>query len=251
MMTSRPKSKNRINNQKYPMKKLFLPVILTASAMSLQAANYLDSLGDNGAGFLDITSVDVNNTATTLTLTVNVAGDPSNPGNNWGKFLIGFDTVAGGTGNINALNGWGKDIQMSSGGMDYFIGSWLDWGSGADIKNWSGSQWNTVTATYLPNPHNLSISVGSSSVSYTFDLAALGLSTGSSFNFDVYASTGGGDTVIDSSGNPGFQTWGSAPYDSGLNVNSYTVTAVPEPTLGALLVLGGILAKRRITRRVV
>lgn len=249
MMTSRPETKNRNNNRKHPMKKLLLPVILTVSAMSLQAANYLDSLGDNGANFLDITSVDVNNTATTLTLTVNVAGDPSNPGNNWGKFLIGFDTVPGGGGNFNGVNGWGKNIQMSSGGMDYFIGSWLDFGTGGDLKNWSGSQWNTVTATYLPNPYNLVLSVGASSVSYTFDLAALGLSTGSSFNFDVFASTGGGDTVVDSSGNPAFQTWSSAPYDSGLNVSSYTIQAVPEPTLGALLGLGGILAMRRITRR--
>lgn len=233
------------------MKKLLLPVILTVSAMSLQAANYLDSLGDNGANFLDITSVDVNNTATTLTLTVNVAGDPSNPGNNWGKFLIGFDTVAGGGGNFNSPNGWGKDIQMSSGGMDYFIGSWLDFGSGGDIKNWSGSQWDTVTATYLPNPYNLLLSVGASSVSYTFDLAALGLSAGSSFNFDVYASTGGGDTVVDSSGNPGFQTWSSAPYDSGLNVSAYTVTAVPEPATWTLLGLGALAMTRRLIRRTV
>ncbi|MEK7782256.1 MAG: hypothetical protein AAB370_12220 [Verrucomicrobiota bacterium] len=230
------------------MKKLLIPILLTVSAWSVPAANYLDSLGDNGAGFLDITSVDVNNTATTLTLTVNVAGDPSNAGNNWGKFLIGFDTGIGGGGNLNAVNGWGKDIQMSAGGMDYFIGSWLDWGSGADLKNWSGSQWDTVTATYLPNPYNLIFSVGTASVSYTFDLAALGLLVGSSFNFDVYASTGTAN-VVDSSGNPAAQTWNSDPYDSGLNVSSYTIQAVPEPTMGALLGLGSLLLLRRVTRR--
>lgn len=230
------------------MKKFLIPILLTVSTLSLPAANYLDSLGDNGASFLDITSVDVNNTATTLTLTVNVAGDPSNVGNNWGKFLIGFDTGVAGGGNLNAVNGWGKDIQMSSGGMDFFIGSWLDWGTGADLKNWSGSQWDTVTATYLPNPFNLNLVVGAASVSYTFDIAALGLAVGSTFSFDVYASTGSAN-VVDSSGNPAAQTWNSDPYDSGLNVSSYTIQAVPEPTLGALLGLGGLLALRRAQRR--
>jgi hypothetical protein len=227
----------------------FLLVVSLFSAASVRGDTYTDSTGDNGAGFLDITSVVVNNTATTLTLTVNVAGDPSNAGNNWGKFLIGFDTTPGGTGNLNAVNGWGKNIQMSVGGMDYFIGSWLDFGTGSDLKSWSGSQWNTVTATYLPNPYNLNFSVGTSSVSYTFDFAALGLSPGSSFNFDVYASTGGGDTVVDSSGNQAFQTWNSNPYDSGVNVDSYTITVVPEPTVGSLIGLASLLLLGRGLRR--
>lgn len=231
------------------MKRLLIPVLLTVSALSVPATTYLDSLGDNNGDFLDITSVDMNNTATILTLTVNVAGDPSAPGNNWGKFLIGFDTAPGAGGNFNSVNGWGKDIQMSVGGMDHFIGSWLDWGTGADLKIWSGTQWDVITATYLPNPFNLSLAVGPSSVTYTFDFAAMGLSVGSTFNFDVYATSGGGDTVVDSSGNPAAQSWGSAPYDSGLNVNTYTIQAVPEPTLAALLSFGGLLALRRTQRR--
>jgi hypothetical protein len=223
-------------------------LISLGATAALAAASFPDSSGDNSGGFLDITSVDMNNSATTLTLTVNVAGNPSDPGNNWGKFLIGFDTTPGGGGNFNAVNGWGKDIQMSAGGMDYFIGSWLDWGTGADLKSWSGSQWDVVTATYLPNPFNLSLSVGISSVSYTFDLAALGLAAGSIINFDVYASTGGGDTVVDSSGNPAPQTWGSAPYDTGMNYHTYTVTAVPEPAVGALVGLSLLVLGRRLKR---
>lgn len=227
----------------------FLLAVSLASMMPARGDTYPDSVGDNGAGFLDITSVVLNNTDTTVSLIVNVAGDPSNPANNWGKYLIGFDTVPGGTGNLNAVNGWGKNIQMSIGGMDFFIGSWLDSGTGADLKSWSGTQWNTVTATYLPNPFNLGFSVGTSSVTYTFDFAALGLSPGSSFNFDVYCSTGGGDTVVDSSGNPAFQTWNSNPYDSGVNVDSYTITVVPEPAVGSLLGLAGLLALGRGVRR--
>lgn len=229
------------------MKKTILAATLVSLvAPSVQSAtSFPDSLGDNNGGFLDITSVDMDNTATTLTLTVNVAGNPSDPGNNWGKFLIGFDTMPGGGGNFNAVNGWGKDIQMSGGGMDYFIGSWLDWGAGADLKSWSGSQWDVVSATYLPNPFNLSLLVGSSSVSYTFDLAAMGLAAGSTVNFDVYASTGGGDTVVDSSGNPAPQTWSSAPYDTGLNYHTYTITAVPEPAAGGLVGLSLLGLRRR------
>jgi hypothetical protein len=55
--------------------------------------------------------------------------------------------------------------------------------------------------------------------------------------------------VVDSSGNPAAQSWSSAPYDSGLNVNTYTIQIVPEPTLGALLGLGGLMFLRRVTRR--
>jgi hypothetical protein len=232
------------------MKKFLLTGIslLSIATLPAMAVNYADSSGDNGAGFLDILSVDVTSTATTLSLIVNVAGDPSLVGNNWGKFLIGFETVPGGGANFNASGGWGKDIQMGTGGMDFYIGSWLDGGTGAEIEQWTGSAWNVISATYNPNPFNLSLNVGTSSLTYSFDFAALGLSQGSTFNFDVFASTGGSDTVVDSSGNPAAQTWGNAPYDSAANTDSYTIV-VPEPGVGAILGLSAIILGCAIRRK--
>src|SRR6185503_2108038 len=118
-------------------------------SLPAQAATlYPDTTGDftGGAGFLDMTSVSVDNNASTLTFTINLASDPSVPGNNWGTHLIGFDTSPGGNGNIAGSGGWSKNIQMSQGGMDFFIGNWLNNGSGnpagATLYSWNGSAWS-------------------------------------------------------------------------------------------------------------
>lgn len=69
------------------------------------------------------------------------------------------------------------------------------------------------------------------------------------FRFGGYARTGG-DGAIDALGNP-TQTIGGWPdyYNSGANVLSYAIPVVPEPTMGALLGLGGLMVVRRYARR--
>lgn len=229
-----------------PIHAVLSTALLSAISSSTLAATYSDATGDftGGSGFLDMTSAAVNNTATTLTLTINLASDPSGAANNWATHLIGFDTVAGGNGNINASGGWGKDIQMSVGGMDFFIGNWLNNGSGnpagATLYGWDGSAWNAVSSTGGSNPFNLSASVNSTSVEISFDFAALGLSAGNSFNFDVYSSTTGGDNVLDALGNNTPMTWNNAPFDSGANTLSYTIAAIPEPGTLSFVILGGL-----------
>lgn len=224
------------------MKQILLSALVVSglSAATGLSATYLDSTGENIAGgILDITSVEVNNTATALTFKINLAGDPV--ATDWGKYMIGLDTVPGGD---SVGNGWGRPIGMGS-GMDYWVGSWVDFGSGAEIRNWTGA-WNLQSATYNPNPDALAISKDTSSVTVTFNFAGLGLTTGSSFFFDVYTSGGGGgDSAIDALANPA-QTvagWGDA-YNSGVNVASYTIQAVPEPALGTLLGLSLLLLRR-------
>jgi hypothetical protein len=222
-------------------------LIGVSSSLAIQAATYLDATGETIAGGnLDISSVDVSHTATALTFKINLLGDPV--AIDWGKYLIGIDSIAGGD---PAGNGWAKPIGMSS-GMDYFVGSWVDSGNGAEIRNWTGAAWNLQSATYSPNPDALGISKDSSSVTLTFDFAGLGLAPGSIFTFDVYASGGGGDGAVDALGNPAQTIPGPAwtdYYNSGENVLSYTITAVPEPTFGALLGLGSWLVLRRATCR--
>jgi hypothetical protein len=231
------------------MKTLFvsgcISVVLVGSALSTQALSFSDATGETiNGGILDITSVEVNNTATALTFKINLAGDPV--ATDWGKYMIGIDSAPGGD---TAGNGWARPIRMSS-GMDYFVGSWVDFGNGAEIRNWTGSVWNLQSATYNPNPDALAISKDTSSVTLMLNFAGLGLSTGSSFLFDVYTSGGGGsDSAIDALANPvqSVANW-SDPYDSGQHVYSYTITQVPEPTTGLLFVMGGLLLLRRVRR---
>jgi hypothetical protein len=231
------------------MKTLFVPgcisVVLVGSALPTQALSFSDAIGETiNGGILDITSVEVNNTATALTFKINLAGDPV--ATDWGKYMIGIDSAPGGD---TAGNGWARPIRMSS-GMDYFVGSWVDFGNGAEIRNWTGSTWNLQSATYNPNPDALAISKDTSSVTLTFNFAGLGLSTGSSFLFDVYTSGGGGsDSAIDALANPvqSVANW-SDPYDSAQNVYSYTITQVPEPAAGVLFGMGGLLLLRRVRR---
>lgn len=239
-----------------PIPTAVLAALSTSLLLTADAANYLDATGDftGGSGFLDMTSVEVSNTGSLLTFRINLASDPSGAGNNWASHLIGFDTTVGGTGNINATGGWAKDIQMSQGGMDFFIGNWLNNGTGnpagAALYTWSGSAWNAVSSTADANPFNLAASVDATSVTISFDFAALSLSAGDSFNFDVYSSDTGGDNVLDALGSSTPMTWNSDPYDSAGTVKSYTIAAVPEPSVLMFVGIGSMLLFRRKLARV-
>lgn len=222
-----------------------LLVVAALAGPTAFAATFLDATGETiGPGILDIASVEVNNTATTLSFKINLAGNPVTT--DWGKYMIGIDSAPGGD---VVGNGWARPIGMAS-GLDYWVGSWVDFGNGAEIRNWTGT-WNLQSATYNPNPDALAISKDASSVTLSFNFAGLGLIPGSTFAFDVYTSGGGGgDSAIDALGNPAqsIANWGD-PYNSGANVATYTISAVPEPTLGGLLAVSGLLVFRRGLRR--
>ena len=157
--------------------------------------------------------------------------------------MIGIDSAPAGD---TASNGWSRPIRMSS-GMDHWIGSWADFGTGQEVYEYTGAAWNRTAATsgvpaLLPLPV-----VTDDSVSLTVPLSLLGLAPGDEFSFDVYSSGGGGnDSANDASSNPNLSIsdW-PGPYDSGALVSTYTV--VPEPaTLGLLGAAAvGLLARRR------
>ncbi|MFM8818595.1 MAG: hypothetical protein ACKOHI_12125, partial [Phycisphaerales bacterium] len=68
-------------------------------------------------------------------------------------------------------NGWGRPISMNSpiGAMNYWLGSWVDGGGGAELRSFGGSGWNLDGATYSSNfPGSYSIS--GSSITYTVSL---------------------------------------------------------------------------------
>lgn len=194
-------------------------VILLAPAARGQS-NYVDTVGDvftgAGGGILDITSVEVGNSAFDLIFTINLAGNPV--ATDWGKYMIAFDTKPGGdlTG-----NGWGRPISMSS-GMDYWVGTWVDGGNGGEVREYTGS-WPIIGGP--------TVSKTTTNVTISFPFALLGLSPGDTFEFDVFTSGGGGgDGAIDSLANPvqSVANWGDA-YDAVLK-RSYTIANVPAQT---------------------
>ena len=224
------------------MKKQLLILVsaLNLVVLPTMADTFNDATGDftGGNSSLDITSVSVVNDATTLTFTINLAADPA--ANSWHNYYVGIvKPSASGGGVFNATGGWGKDIQMSSGGMDYVLASWNPPGSGASILAWDGaSTWTSV---------NGSAGVGASSVTIPVALSALGLSIGDTIGFDVWTTDSGGDTVLDALSDSTSRSWNSNPFDTGANALPFTL--VPEPGVCALLGLGALALIRRAVRR--
>lgn len=219
--------------------------VFIALAGSLSAAvTYNDVVSDvnvpgNPFPHIDITSVVLSNTATDLTFQVFLNGSPV--ATDWGKYMIGISTEAGGD---TGGNGWGRPISMQD-GMEHWIGAWADGGNGAQLWDYTGS-WNQDSVTGGVNPAGISISKDSSSITISLSLASLGLSVSDTFTFDVYTSGGGGgDGAVDSLalGTSSISNWGDSYQTSSANALSYTV--VPEPASSALGLIGAALLFRR------
>jgi hypothetical protein len=231
---------------------------------AITATNYNDSIGDidpgisTGGGTLDIVGMEVSNTATDINFKLTVNGNLATT--DWGKFMIGIAT--GKTDGTLTGNGWGRPISLSYDndpfaaqivGMNYWIGSWVDAGGGSNFQSYNNtsSSWSAPTSLA-----SFSVTSGATSdILYSVSLTSLGLTAGDSFYFDAYSSGGGGaDSAIDSLANPNvtISSWGDS-YTSyataalGPGLNSYTITAIPEPSASLLLVLGaaGLLRRRR------
>jgi hypothetical protein len=225
---------------------------------------YTDASGDidasinSGNGTLDILGMEVSNTATDLNFKLTVNGNISTT--DWGNFMIGigsynlpFGTTTG--------NGWNRPINLqytpdgfpTPAGMDYWIGSWVNSGGGAQLWTWDGAAW-TGPASLT----SYSFTSGTTSdINYTVSLSALGLSPNDQFTFDAYSSgNGNNDTAIDALANPNVavtgwnETYTSKPVTfGGGGLNSYTVTAVPEPATWAIAAVAGVAAAGRLAVR--
>ena len=212
--------------------------LLTFAATSRAATSYNDpgGVGDftGGSGFMDISSVTVDNDANNLIFTINLGGDPTTA--SWANYLVGIvhPAMNASGGNLNGPGGWGTDIQMSVGGMDYFIGAYPYWGS-SQILTWNGASWITASGNASGET--------TSSASFTVPLAALGLSAGNTIHFDVWSQSSG-NSVLDALSDGVARSWNNNPFDTGQNALSYTV--VPEPGICAMLGLGSLLLIRRV-----
>ncbi|MBC8108916.1 MAG: PEP-CTERM sorting domain-containing protein [Anaerolineae bacterium] len=225
--------------------KKFVQVSAAVAAMftmagAASAAVFNDTIGDNfdGNAHMDIKSVEVTNTLTDITFKITTNGSIANP-TDWGKYMIGIESVAGGDTGNPVGNPWGRNIRIAS-GMDAWVGSWVDGGGG-------GAQPFTFNGSWTQNGQFVPV-LGADSTTITVPLASLNLIPGQGISFDVYSGGGGGgDSANDALGNPGqtISDW-QVPYDSGTQLLSYTLS-VPEPASMGFIGLGALslIARRR------
>lgn len=211
-----------------------ITAVLAVAMLSAKAATYNDpgGIGDftGGSAFLDMSSVDVNNDANNLYFTVNLGGDPTTA--SWANYLVGIsENLYGGVGGDLSTSTYGEPIQMSVGGLDYFVGGYPYYGTG-ELLIWDGSAWSSGSGP--------TSSETTSSVTITVPLSSVGLSGGQSFTFDVWTQSSG-NSVLDALSDGVSRTWNNNPFDTGANALSYTVSSVPEPVTSALLGLGTLL----------
>ena len=214
--------------------------------------------GNPGGGTLDITGMEITETVSDLIFKLTVNGDVGAV--DWGNFMVGIATYDPlGTASGNA---WGRPINLQwspdgapfTGGMNYWLGGWVDGGGGGQVWSYDGAFWNGPN-----NPAAFSLTPGATSdIQWTVAKSVLNLNPGDSFSFDAYSSGRDGNPgAIDALANP-FVTvndWGES-YTSrplafgGGGLNTYTL--VPEPSTVAMAsagVLGGGLMLRRRKRR--
>jgi hypothetical protein len=232
----------------YRFRQLILSAAVLAAAAPSFGAVYSDATGDlhdgtgGGANFtgfthLDIASVEVSNDATDIAFAITLVGDIV--ATDWGKYMIGISTGPGGD---IASNGWARPISMNPAGMEYWIGTWVDSGNGAELRSWDGAAWQLDLATYNPPPGDINMSKTQFTATVSVPLADLGLGIGDSFEFDVYSSGGGsGDSAVDalSSSTPSITDWGG-PYNSPGNSGLRSYTVIPEPATIAMIGLGAL-----------
>ena len=234
-------------------RKLLTGIAALTAARCTHATVYTDATADNyGPTYVDISNVVVTNTATDITFQINLnptanlthVDGSGNFDRHYGKYQLGFQTGPGG--NTAIVNNYGNQIGISS-GVNYSLLGWADNiptpaapgdpPQGYDATfHWNGSGWDAVagfgSSPFVDTPTLIT----DTSISYTVPLAALGLSAGSTFQFDVWTTfAGGGQSAYDALGkatlttDPGTPYGTATPYDSatspGSVLSSYTVTS--------------------------
>lgn len=241
------------------MKKILSSVIATAAMVGINSAfavqTYTDSSADIGAGIADaggtanFLSAEVSNTATDLVFKLNLNG--SVPATDWAKFMIGISTSSSAL-NTPTGNGWARPINVNSpnGGINFWIGSWVDGGGGSNLWEYTGTAGGGGTGGLWAARSGSSLLMSGNQLTLSVSRASLGLNSTSdaTIYFDAFSSGGGGgDAAIDalSTSTVSMANWGDTTTIS--SPLSYNVSGIPEPSTPLMMGLGlaGLLALRK------
>ncbi len=238
------------------MKRAVIAAVAAGLACSAASADvYNDNVGGtasggdlheffNGMGFthLDISGVEVTNDSQYLYINISTDGLVSDQ--NWGKYIVGIDTGANAGDNSTDPGTWNRNVDWGR-GITHFLGTWADDGGslqfGGEIRGFDGSNWNLVGATWNGDSNISGTSAAGQMIVVEF--AALGLSIGDSFEFDVFSTGGGADPGVDHLSRSDAATidWGTTSVAG--DFLSYTI--VPAPGTLALLGFGALAGARR------
>ncbi len=198
---------------------------------------YIDPTGDIATGNpnLDITQVEITDDGSDLTVILGVADLNAD----WGNYLMFLDIGDGGSGDND--NPWFRDIAGLA-GMDLFVGTWLNGGSGVAAYQhdggWGGSSFDVslVNIDWAANTIEWRIA----------DLVST-LSESGIYSLSMEVATTGqnnGDPAIDLIGNEGTQPgWNQGSTSTDRLV--YDFSTIPAPAALGLLGLAGLRSRRR------
>ncbi len=201
------------------------------------ASLYTDAEGDiaTGNANLDITGMEITDNGTDLVVRMTVSALDAD----WGKYLFYMDAWDGGSGDND--NPWGRNIG-GLGGMDIFVGSWIDSGGGALGYEYGDGGWGD-----LPFSVSVWADWDNNTVQWNFFDLVAGLSAAGITGFDFEAATtggNGGDPAIDLIGAEGVQPgWGQG--STSIDRLRYDFSTIPAPGALALLGLAGLAGRRR------
>ena len=231
--------------------------VLALIALPASAATYTGTGNVNGGAAADgggIGSVNINNTASTITFTIN----STQPMASYIFYAIELQLIGAPVGSTALVNPWGPRIGIST-GENALINTY---GTGATALTYSGGWVTGPSVSYAAG------GTASSFATMTFALSDLGLNLGDSFYFDTVSTYTSGtqsaygaldNTSWPAESDSAYTPWNNtSSYDSatdaggtlfGTAATRYTVTAVPEPATLALLSGGIVLLIAQCWRR--